>query len=260
MKRRPLLRFLLLVSVPVMSAANAAPHLLEGTFTNEEQVYFDGEAGRKPPAWFALHITRDGDQLTLAEPDAFGAVHSTPHSAMLREDGETLVLDYGQCQRHYRRDSGAWVASGMGGTCRAPGTITRIDARAITLSFPDGSTTELRRARPVTCWVALRKHTPKADGSEDWLFQRGVRLHDQGGRAMVGEANADIDPVVIRVRNVTWEPGSTNHPVITLYVHKPDKPARAESYSWAAPDSSRIGINLRWMQAGCTVSVPGDSP
>ena len=154
----------------------------------------------------------------------------------------------------------ALVAVGMRGTCRAPGTILRVDARAITLGFPDGTTTDLRRARPVNCWVALRKHTPKADGGEDWLFQRGVSLHDQGGRALVGEAAPDVDPVVIRLRNVTWEPGSTNHPVITLYVHKPEQPVRAESYSWAAPDSSRIGINLRWMQAGCVVGEPGAKP
>jgi hypothetical protein len=121
------------------------------------------------------------------------------------------------------------------------------------LRFADGQKSELRRARQVTCWVAVRKDKAKADGGEDWLFQSGVKLHDQGGRARVGGGDSGAQPVIIRVRNVTWDKGSTNSPVITLYIHKPENPDRAESYSWAAPDSSRIGINLRWVQAGCTV-------
>ena len=245
---------LLLVAALLPGLAEAtATDLLVGTFTNEEQVYFDGEAGRKAPAWFSLRIARDGERLSIAEPDAFGATHGDPHQATLRQEGDLTVLDYGACQRLYRTADGALVAAGMRGTCRAPGTITRVDARAITLTFPDGSTTDLRRARPANCWVAIRKRTPQADGSEDWLFQRGVTLHDQGGRALVWDATPDVEPVVIRLRNVTWDPGSTNHPVVTLYVHKPDRPVRAEAYSWAAPDSSRVGINLRWMQAGCTL-------
>jgi hypothetical protein len=121
------------------------------------------------------------------------------------------------------------------------------------LRFADGQKSELRRARQVTCWVAVRKDKAKADGGEDWLFQSGVKLHDQGGRARVGGGDSGAQPVIIRVRNVTWDKGSTNSPVITLYIHKPENPDRAESYSWAAPDSARVGINLRWVQAGCTV-------
>lgn len=248
---------MLLAAWPGLTAA--APPLPEqvelfaGTFTNEEQVYFDGEAGRKAPAWFSLRIARDGERLTITEPDAFGVLHDPPHIARLGTENGTLVLDYGACQRLYRAEGAAWVASGMRGRCRAPGTITRVDARAITLTFPDGSTTDLRRARGVNCWVALRKRNPAPAGGEDWLFKRGIELHDQGGRARVGHDDPDVEPVVIRVRNVTWETGSSNHPVVTLYVHRPDQPIRAESYSWAAQDSSRVGINLRWMQAGCTI-------
>ena len=127
----------------------------------------------------------------------------------------------------------------------------------VTFTMRDGRTTELRRARPVSCWVAIRKEKPKADGSEDWYFQSGVKLHDQGGRAIVGGGDTGAQAVMIRVRNVTWDKGSTNAPVVSLYVHKPENWDRAESYSWAAPDSARVGINLRWMQTGCAIEGLG---
>jgi hypothetical protein len=123
--------------------------------------------------------------------------------------------------------------------------------------LPDGKVTELRRARPVTCWVAIRKDKPKADGSEDWYFAHDVKLHDQGGRALVGGFDTGAEPVMIRVRNVTWDKGSTNAPVISLYIHKPENWDKAESYSWAAPDSGRVGINLRWVQTGCAIEGLG---
>jgi hypothetical protein len=134
-------------------------------------------------------------------------------------------------------------------------TVTNKDR--IKLMLPDGKVTELRLARPVSCWVAVRKEKPKPDGSEDWYFQNSVKLHDQGGRAIVGGGDTGAQPVMVRVRNVTWDKGSTNAPVITLYIHKPVNWERAESYSWAAPDSARVGINLRWMQAGCAVEGIG---
>lgn len=207
----------------IMAAASSALAGKPVIFTNEEQVYFDREAGRKVPPWVGMVVTPTTDKpsgvlYTISFVDAYGKLSSPP---MHLEDAS------GQIGAQPDRDS-----------------------LQLTLG---NERIELRRARPVSCWVAIRKKVPKADGSEDWHFIRDVKLHDQGGRALVGADLADAEPVVIRVRNVTWDKGSTNHPVVTLYVHKPDKPDRAESYSWAAPDSSRIGINLRWMQAGCTI-------
>lgn len=217
---------LLTLPVITLAAAASAQDKAPVIFTNEEQVYFDKEAGRPVPHWTGVMVTpargkADLVPYTISFIDAFG----TP------------------------------VASPMPLAALARQISQSIDRDRLELTI-NGGRIELRKARPVSCWVAIRKNTLKTDGSEDWHFVRGVQLHDQGGRALVGAALADADPVLLRVRNVTWDRSSTNHPVVTLYVHKPDKPDRAESYSWAAPESSRIGINLRWMQAGCTV---GDS-
>jgi hypothetical protein len=133
-----------------------------------------------------------------------------------------------------------------------------VDGTDIRAELKDGTALKLRRARPATCWVAIRKDKPKADGSPDWFFASGVKLHDQGGRALVGKDAPDTQPVVIRMRNVVWPPKpdgtpSTNKPSVVLYVHKPDEPDRSEAYAWADPGAARVGINLRWMQASCGI-------
>lgn len=127
------------------------------------------------------------------------------------------------------------------------------NANTIEGVLPDGTKLELRRARPATCWVAVLKDKPKADGSPDWHFVRDIKLHDQGGRARVGGDASGAQEVNIRMRNVIWPPPTTNKPSIVLYIHKADQLDRAESYSWADPGAARIGINLRWMQASCGI-------
>lgn len=112
----------------------------------------------------------------------------------------------------------------------------------------DGS--ELRHARPFTCWISVRKFAARPDGSEDWTFQRGLEIFDQGGRILM-RGEGDAPDVTIRLRNVTWARGSGNRPALVLYIHR-DDPERAESYGWASPDATMVGINLRWVQASCS--------
>jgi hypothetical protein len=114
----------------------------------------------------------------------------------------------------------------------------------------NGVATELRRAAAFRCWVSVRKHAAKPDGSPDWTFHPGLKLHRQGGRAQVSDPAAP--PVVIRLRDVVWPPPSTNKPSLVLYVHKPEEPDKSVSYAWADPKADLIGINLRWMQGSCS--------
>lgn len=143
---------------------------------------------------------------------------------------------------------------GYGRDAAAPkGTWIQTDSAATRLfRFADGSLTMLRRARPLTCWGSIPKTQKKADGSDDWYFVSGLKIHDQGGRVLFGGQKTGAPPVILRIRNVVW-PTGPNRPSLVLYVHKPDAPDRADAYSWADPDAKRIGINLRWMQASCSI-------
>ncbi len=122
------------------------------------------------------------------------------------------------------------------------------------LTLDDGRVTELRRARTATCWGAVPKGARKPDGSEDWVGARDLKLHDQGGRAAFGGGSTGAPPVVLRMRNVVW-PTGPSRPSLVLYVHTPDAPDKAVGYSWADPGARMIGINLRWMQASCTIDT-----
>ena len=152
-----------------------------------------------------------------------------------------------------RIDGAAVVAvDAYGATVNVPAGMLRASSDRLTLTLADGRTSELRRARPVTCWGSVPRAPMKPDGSEDWLFERNLKLHDQGGRVAFGGGDTGAPAVVLRVRNVVW-PSGPNQPSIVVYVHTPDKPDHAEAYSWADPGTRRVGINLRWMQASCTI-------
>ncbi|ANU06356.1 hypothetical protein [Paraurantiacibacter namhicola] len=109
---------------------------------------------------------------------------------------------------------------------------------------------ELRRARPFSCWISVRKFAGKPDGSADWTFAANLPVYDQGGRIFMDGAGIAPD-VTLRMRNVTWARGSRNKPSLVIYMHR-DDPDRAESYSWTSPDATLVGINLRWVQASCS--------
>lgn len=194
-------------AAPVLAQA---PALSPGTYSNEEQVYFEKEAGRVPPPVLVLIVGADGRARAV---DAYGAAAPMPGVALAMKGGD--------------------IAATLSG----------------------GAVLEMRRARPVTCWASLKRAAPKADGSEDWSFTRGISIHDQGGRALVGTGEAGVTPVILRMRNVTWTGSAraANRPSLVLYIHTPDQPDKAVSYVWADPGAARIGVNLRWMQASCTV-------
>lgn len=183
-----------------------------GIYTNEEQVYFERDAGRTPPDWVGMRIERQDNRLVAQPIDGFGRPvgPATPPPLVYdrRADGSGFDLSVGR------------------------------------------SIVRLNRARPFTCWISVRRFADRASGEADWSFDRGLALHDQGGRVLVRPDGAP--PVVIRMRHVIWPPPSPNRPSLVLYVHRPETPDVAESYSWADPDARMVGINLRWMQASCT--------
>lgn len=236
--------------------AHAAPAdigpltLFPGTYTNEEDVYFATEAKKPPPAYVAMTVTREGAALRLREIDKFGKPLEDGH--VMTVSGDTITV--GRCIMPYRREGAALVALPRGGTCHDPSVLSRITAAGIAVTLPGGAMTMLRRARGFTCWGAALKATKKADGSDDWYGAYTLKLHDQGGRAAFGGGDTGAPPLVLRMRNVVW-PSGPNKPSLVLYVHKPEDPDHAVSYSWADPGARRIGINLRWMQASCTLDT-----
>jgi hypothetical protein len=203
--------FAIVIMAASQVLANPSDPLTPGTYTNEEDVYFEKEAGRTPPPWIGLRVLRDGSKTVIAGVDAY--------DQPVKNSFE----------------------------------VTANTADMITAKFGKGGKTTLRRSRDVTCWGTAPKAQKKADGSEDWYFVPGLKMHDQGGRVRFGGGTSGAPEVILRMRNVVWASG-TNRPSIVLYVHMPADPERAVSYVWGDPDVGRLGVNLRWMQASCTIS------
>ena len=250
-----------LSSLAALALAATTPHgttlgeILPGIYTNEEQAYFERDAGLTPPSWIALKIEKQGADLIVTRTDAFGKAVSAPLKgfAAVGVERDSLTLD--KCSRNFDRTDAGWTYSALQNkkACHQDYQIIEVTTDGVKLRFADGSETQLKRARPVECWAAARKTQPKADGSPDWLFVQKLDLHDQGGRVMVGGGDSGAEPLILRMRAVHWPKPSTNRPSMVLYVHKADNPDSAVSYSWADIDASRVGLNLRWMQASCTI-------
>lgn len=111
---------------------------------------------------------------------------------------------------------------------------------------------DLRLARPFTCWAAI----PKAAGG--WWGARDLKLHDQGGMARLATDEPMPQRFDLRMRNVVWAKGP-NRPSLVLYVHEPGNP-HAVAYAWADPGATRVGLNLRTVQASCTLAGPDAAP
>lgn len=228
--------------------------MLSGTFSNEEHVYFEKDAGRDSPPWTSLKIIKSDQGWQLWEVDAHGRqlgdMQLVSFSAGQRRD----IITVGNCSRFFDRLDKAWKYSSVQNkkACRQKYQITEIDKDGLTLQFSNGIETKLKRARKVACWAAIPKSEKKVDGSTDWLFEQALDLHDQGGRATIGGGDSGAEEVTLRMRAVHWPPPSTNRPSMVLYIHQED-PNRAASYSWADINASRVGVNLRWMQASCTI-------
>ena len=105
---------------------------------------------------------------------------------------------------------------------------------------------KLWRARSFGCWAAV----PKDDGSDDWDSWRSIRVHDQGGRFEMVPEGSDEGRYSFELFQAVYR-GENTVPILELAVREKGR-ERSIAYSWASPDSERIGINLRRVQVGCT--------
>ncbi len=235
----------------LLAAALATAALLPGVYTNEEQVYFATEAGKPAPPWTGLRITADGDVFRVEGVDSHGAAVGADAVWRVLEAEQSVSINSGGCTRAFAR-----VATGLEivekkGVCGAG--LTTLTAAGIGMTAADGTLLTLQRSRAFKCWASIPRKALK-DGKTDWWFQQGLMLHDVGGRVTVTTDEPMPQTFSLRMRNVVW-PNGNNAPSLVLYVHGED-PDHAIAYSWADPLAKRVGINLRTMQASCTLVEP----
>lgn len=252
----------LAAALPAAAQAQDLADLVPGIYANTEQVYFQGEAGEPQDRWISLRFsTADDGTMRLHSIDPFGQplYGEEGQPVTIEARGPLTALTAGDCTRLMRPEGEDFVLAGSEGDCDdLPVRMERVSASGMTFSWPDGRMMEMRRARPVSCWISVRKTEP--GGESEWTFDAGLMMHDQGGRIRAGGGDSGAPVAIVRMRNVIWPPPTRNRPSLVLYVHTEDDPERAVSYSWADPSANRVGINLRWMQASCTVEQDEEGP
>ncbi|HNU07438.1 MAG TPA: chromophore lyase CpcT/CpeT [Pyrinomonadaceae bacterium] len=107
---------------------------------------------------------------------------------------------------------------------------------------------KLRRARMFEGWTAVLKDGSTEMRGEDlpadsWDGKRNLTIHDQGGRVAINERfSAELSQLAYRNGTRVLKLGVVENAT-----------GKTVAYTWANEDATRIGINLRWIQAGFTV-------
>ncbi|MEM7583718.1 MAG: chromophore lyase CpcT/CpeT [Acidobacteriota bacterium] len=114
---------------------------------------------------------------------------------------------------------------------------------------------KLQRVRFFECWAAAPKEqteAQKAAGEKpEWDLWRPIEIHDQGGSYEFVPPGAEEGQHSMELFQATYS-GENSVPVLELAIRERDK-EKSIAYAWADPSSNRIGINLRFLQTGCTL-------
>jgi hypothetical protein len=224
--------------------------LLPGVFTNEEQVYFQSRLGVPEADHVArgeIIVERTGQNFSTVITWANGQTIEARHDYRIQDGvirADARRFDRMDCSRTITRQFDTFHGAGCeGALVVSPDGIRLTNARG---------TYNFLRARTFKCWVSPRK----TDGS--YAFYNDLVLHDQGGRVWI-EATADHPRVGLKLRNVNW-PSGVNRDSLVLYTYQGDDEDYSPGYVWADPDSDRLAINSRWLQASCKQSEESYSP
>lgn len=230
--------------------------MLSGVWDNQEQAYFSETTGetdgrmalriepREDGSFHAVKLDEEGRPLAGSESVFSLAVAATDDA--IRQTISAAGAE-ASCSVLWRREAEHFVVQ-PGSDCTAdPAGLA--SARVVTSRSLTVGDARLRKARPFSCWVAI----PKQSGDDQWHFERNLPIHDQGGRVWVTTDEAEPQRVGLKMRNVVW-PSGRNRDSLVLYVYRAEDTERAASYTWTEPEGTRLAINLRWMQASCTLA------
>ena len=252
--------------------------LLVGDFDNQEQFYFD----RRLELAESMQHRRNHVQVEATDDDGVFRLTQTLDEAdkPARVQFLKVTPDYGShriqmtfheaedlsglavCTVHWRRQLNHFVADDVTGKCSENRNVnagelllTPTEFSLFDLALPAREWSEVQgpeatyrnhKAREFTCWMSVTHRDGKA------TFRPGLKILDQGGRIWLTSDEAEPQTAGIKMRRVRW-PTGTNADSLVLYAHRPDED-RAVSYTWGHVDAERIAMNLRWMQASCTLS------
>ncbi len=186
------------------------------------------------------------EQLThLPECDLFwrravGGFHANmrPKACIYEQGGHEVYADY----QMMLNDQALW----KGDVIRRLADDVQVNDEPVVLH-------QQNRARFFTCSMTFE------EGGEITRFP-DLRIMDQGGIAWVQMPTAEHPDreVAIRIRNVRWAMNNsavnfTNDSFVMYLDERVAGEQRNVAYAWSTPQTPRMGINLHWLQAHCSL-------
>lgn len=241
---------------PCLAGPQALVGLLTGEYNNNEQVWQQGIDGVAPAPRRHWRF-RPGGQHRLEL--AVGIGQAAPDTGAWRfafeEDARRVVSKVGgraSCTYLWRATEAGYAGRAPDGDCSGLPAVLDVDAEWLTATWttPDGEWVErARRVRHYTGWVALRRSRLDPDAApDDYVFVDRARWHDEGFMLPVLDGDRPTG-YAVELARLTYQ--NTGTAVLKLGIVE-EATGETLAYAWAEPGAGRVGINLRWIQAGLT--------
>ena len=107
-----------------------------------------------------------------------------------------------------------------------------------------------RKVRKFKAWMGVKKNKvdPAYDG-DDMFFSSDIEMHNEGHTVQLLDDDGQPTGYSVQLAQLTYQ--NTRTAILKLGVIE-DASGKTLVYTWANTDADRIGINLRWLQAGLT--------
>ena len=255
---------LALAATPCLADAEAVAALLAGEYNNNEQVWQQGIDGLPPVPRRHWHFRRVGDtRLALAVGIGQSAPGADAWTFAFEDDAPGVVAKAvagGPCTFVWRATEAGYAGRAQDSGCPGLPAALDVDAEWLTATWsaPGGEREErARRVRHYTGWVALRRNRLDPDaGPDDYVFMERARWHDEGFVLPVLDGDRPTG-YAVELARLTYQ--NTGTAVLKLGIVE-EATGETLSYAWADPGAGRVGINLRWIQAGLTKQADRADP
>lgn len=231
--------------------------LLVGEYNNNEQVWQQNLDGTSPGARVHWRFERLGNhrvgvsralgQSAPAEPIWTLTFDGNAASVTAVEGGDLV------CSYQWREQSGGYAgAMNDESDCPAefPDTL-QLTPSHLVATYAGEVVHRARRVTRYTGWIAFDRRRIDPDAADDdFVLMRDLALHDGGFVVAITDAGKPTG-YAVELARLTYQ--NTRTAVLKLGIVD-ESTGETVSYSWAEPGAERIGINLRWVQAGMTRS------
>ena len=134
---------------------------------------------------------------------------------------------------------------------RSAGAAARLENDSLSI-VDDGEfgAYENQKVRYFSGWMGVKRNKwdPEA-ADDDWVFMARFRIHNEGGEVRLVDKQGEPTGYRIKLERLVYQ--NTRTPVLKLGLID-EAEDYTLTYTWTEPGSIRIGMNLRWFQAGLT--------